>query len=213
MTQRERAKEEKRARIRRAAAHIIRSEGMEKLTMRRLAEQAGVSLRTPYNLIGSKTDVLIALLEEAGFDPITALAATDGSLMVERLLAALRQVEAFFDADESFYQEVFWGVMTTDQPGVRESGIERVVETCQLMMEQAKAQAELLGDTDTQELGRHLAIQLLSVLGMWAAGFFSNGESIRQVKLAWCGVLLQHCSDSSRPTLETAYQSALRKES
>ena len=32
---------------------------------RRLAEQAGVSLRTPYNLIGSKTDVLIALLEEA----------------------------------------------------------------------------------------------------------------------------------------------------
>ena len=58
MAQREKAKEEKRARIREAAARIIRSEGIGKLTMRRLAEEAGVSLRTPYNLIGSKTDVL-----------------------------------------------------------------------------------------------------------------------------------------------------------
>jgi AcrR family transcriptional regulator len=213
MTQRERAKEEKRARIRAAAAHIIRREGMEKLTMRRLAEQAGVSLRTPYNLIGSKTDVLIALLEEAGFDPITALAASDDSLIVERLLTALQQVEAFFDTDESFYQEVFWGVMSSDQPGIRESGIERVVETCQLMMEQAKAQDELLGDTDTQDLGRHLAIELLSVLGMWAAGFFSNRESIRRVKRTWCGVLLQHSSDISHPALEAAYRSALHIES
>jgi AcrR family transcriptional regulator len=210
MAQREQAKEEKRARIRAAAARIIRTQGIEKLTMRRLAEQAGVSLRTPYNLIGSKTDVLIALIEEAGFDPTTALAVTDNSFVIGRLLAGLNQIEQFFDSDESFYREVYGGIMASDHPDIRESGIERVVATCQLLMHQAAARGELRGDTNTEQLGRHLAIQLLAVLGMWGSGFFTNRESIQQVKRAWCGVLLQHCSDTVRPKLEAAYRSALR---
>jgi len=212
MAQREQAKEEKRARIRAAAARIIRTQGIEKLTMRRLAEQAGVSLRTPYNLIGSKTDVLIALIEEAGFDPTTALAVTDNSFVIGRLLAAVNQIEQFFDSDESFYREVYGGIMASDHPDIRESGIGRVVATCQLLMHQAAARGELHGDTNTEQLGRHLAIQLLAVLGMWGSGFFTNRESIQQVKRAWCGVLLQHCSDTVRPKLEAAYRSALRKE-
>jgi AcrR family transcriptional regulator len=212
MAQREQAKEQKRARIRAAAAHIIRTGGIEQLTMRRLAEQAGVSLRTPYNLIGSKTDVLIALIEEAGFDPRKTLTATDNSFVTERLLGALDQIEQFFDSDESFYREVYGGIMASDHPDIRESGVGRVVETCQLLMHQAAALGELKGDTNTEQLGRHLGIQLLAVLGMWGSGFFTNQESIRQVKRAWCGVLLQHCGDTLRPQLEAAYRSALRTE-
>ena len=187
MAQREKAKEEKRARIREAAARIIRSEGIGKLTMRRLAEEAGVSLRTPYNLIGSKTDVLIALIDEAGFDPTTSLAATGDTLVSERLLAALDQVEQFFDSDEGFYREVYGGIIASDHPDVRESRVERVIATCQKLMCQAAARGELTGSTNTERLGRHLAMELLAVLGMWGSGYFSNQESIQQVRRGWCG--------------------------
>ena len=100
------------------------------------------------------------------------------------------------------------------QPGALETriGVGRVVETCQLLMHQAAALGELKGDTNTEQLGRHLGIQLLAVLGMWGSGFFTNQESIRQVKRAWCGVLLQHCGDTLRPQLEAAYRSTLRTE-
>ncbi len=66
MSRREEAKAENRDRILTAAAKIIRQEGFERLTMRHLAESADVSLRTPYNLIGSKTQILLGLLEGAG---------------------------------------------------------------------------------------------------------------------------------------------------
>ena len=97
MSRREEAKEFNRARIRAAAEEIIRAEGMEKLTMRRLAEQADVSLRTPYNLFGSKTDVLISLMEEAEFE-LSPLGAGDEKLtIIEQLLGSLDRIEAFFE--------------------------------------------------------------------------------------------------------------------
>ncbi|EED31736.1 transcriptional regulator, TetR family [gamma proteobacterium NOR5-3] len=207
MSRREQAKEENRARIRASAERIIRTEGIDKLTMRRLAEDAGVSLRTPYNLFGSKTDVLIALLEGAGFDPGDALALRDEQLVMEQLFATLDHIEAFFDSDEKFYREVYGGIMSSAHPDVRSTNVERVVAMCQELMTHAAAKNELQIDTNTRELGRYLGVQLLAVLGMWGAEFLSNQESIRQVRRAWCGILLQHCSNASHRAVDAAYQS------
>ena len=209
MTRREQAKEANRARVRAAAEAIIRTEGMDKLTMRHLAERASVSLRTPYNLFGSKTDVLIALLEDAGFDLPPAPAVSDDSLIVELLLGALDQAEQFFGTDEMFYREVFGGIMSSEHHQARQTGVERVVALCRDMMGQAAAHGELQRDTDTELLGSDLALQLLAVLGMWGSGFFTSREGMRQVRRSWCAVLLNHCGDASRPTLEAAYQAAL----
>lgn len=209
MSRREEAKEFNRARIRAAAEEIIRTEGMEKLTMRRLAEQADVSLRTPYNLFGSKTDVLISLMEEAELE-LSPLGAGDEKLtIIEQLLGSLDRIEAFFESDEEYFRAIYASIMMSDHPEARETAVSRSVGLACVRLQQAADSGELVPDTDTNALGRHLAIQLLAVLGMWGSGFFSNRESITQVRQSWCAALLQHCSEPSRPLITTTYCAAI----
>lgn len=206
MSRREEAKTFNRARICATAEAIIRGEGMDKLTMRRLAEVAGVSLRTPYNLFGSKTDVLLALLDEAGFEFAPHQAGDSEAVAIAQLFGGLDRVEAFFASDEEYYRGIYAAIMTSDHPEVRSTGVGRAVTSAQALVAEAVAHGELSTDTDAEGLGRHLAIALLAVLGMWGSGLFSNRESIAQVRRAWLAVLLQHGSDAAHPGLAAAYQ-------
>ena len=206
MVEREKAKDMNRAKIRAAAEAIIRNEGMEKLTMRRLAEEAGVSLRTPYNLFGSKTEVLIALLDGAQFDPFQNSPARNDQSALAMLMGTLDHVEATFEEDEAFFRVVFREIMVSDPQDAQISAVGNVLAIGQAFAVQAINAGELTDGTDAMDLGRHLGIQLTAVLGMWATGFFSNEESLRQVRRGWAGVLLNHCTDLTRPLLEAIYQ-------
>lgn len=205
MSRREEAKTLNRARICAAAESILRGEGMEKLTMRRLAEVSGVSLRTPYNLFGSKTDVLIALLDEAGFQFTQLDSARADGAAIAHMLDALGRIETFFESDEEYYQSIYAAIMTSDHPEVRSTSVDRAIASARALIAQAISNGELRADTDARSLGRHLAITLLAVLGMWGSGFFTNRESIAQVRRAWLAVMLQHCSETTRPMLAAAY--------
>lgn len=206
MSRREDAKEFNRARIRAAAEGIIRAEGIAQLSMRRLADEAGVSLRTPYNLFGSKTDVLIALLDEAQLRLAPLGAAAGQGSAIDHLFEALARTEAFFASDEEYYRGIYHAIMTSDHPEAREAGVARAIATAKLLTARAVERGELAPHTDSAALGHHLAIQLLAVLGMWGSGFFSNRESIAQVRRGWLAELLQHCSEDMRPSLAAAYR-------
>jgi AcrR family transcriptional regulator len=212
MSRREEAKTFNRARICAAAEAIIRGEGMDKLTMRRLAEVAGVSLRTPYNLFGSKTDVLIALLDEAGFQFSLFGSIGAGGTALAHMLDALGTIEAFFASDENYYRAIYAAIMTSDHPEVRSTNVGRAIALARMLIAQAVTKGELRADTVADALGRHLAITLLAVLGMWGSGFFENRESIAQVRRAWLAVLLQHCSEAERPWLAAAYSDSFTPE-
>lgn len=62
---RERQKEARREQVLDAARKLIRATGGTDFSMRRLAEEAGMSLVTPYNLFGSKSGVLYSLLNDS----------------------------------------------------------------------------------------------------------------------------------------------------
>jgi AcrR family transcriptional regulator len=209
MSRREESKEFNRTRIRAAAEDIIRSEGIEHLSMRRLAEQADVSLRTPYNLFGSKTGILISLMQEAEAELAPVAAGNDQHLVLLRLLTSLDRIEAFFGRDEEYFRSIYSSIMASANPDAREMAVSRSVAMSCARLQQAANCGELLNGADTQHLGRHLAIQLLSVLGMWGSGFFSNRECIAQVRRSWLAILLQHCSETSRPSLAAAYLATL----
>ncbi|MDG2234097.1 MAG: TetR/AcrR family transcriptional regulator [Ilumatobacter sp.] len=65
-TIRERGMTERRDRIVDAAIDLVGQGNISALTMRALSSAAGVSVPTVYNLIGSREDVLIAVMERAG---------------------------------------------------------------------------------------------------------------------------------------------------
>ena len=64
MPTREEAKQIRRKQILAAARDLIGETSETKFSMRALAERAGVSLVTPYNLFGSKQAIMFALLDE-----------------------------------------------------------------------------------------------------------------------------------------------------
>lgn len=212
MVEREKAKDMNRAKIRAAAETIIRKEGIEKLTMRRLADVAGVSLRTPYNLFGSKTEVLIALLDGAQFDPFQNSPARENLSALAALMGALDHAEATFEEDEAYFRVVFREIMVSDPIEAQATAVDGVLAIGQAFAIQALNSGELKDGTDAKELGRHLGIQLTAILGMWATGFFSNKESMRQTRRGWAGVLLNHCTDTSRPLIEEMYQATTSAE-
>lgn len=209
MSKREGAKAFNRARICNAAEAVIRREGIDKLTMRRLAVVAGVSLRTPYNLFGSKTDVLVALLDDAGFQLPQRSTALGNGAAVADLLGVLDKIEAFFGNDEDYYRGIYAAIMTSDHPEVRSVSMGRGIASARMIIADAVSNGELRPGTDAKSLGRHLAITLLAVLGMWGSGFFSNRESMAQVRRAWLAVLCQHCSAASRASFASAYQNII----
>lgn len=182
MAQREAAKEENRAKIKDAAAAIIRDEGMDQLTMRRLAEAAGVSLRTPYNLFGSKTDILFALLEDAITGLAQGLWAENKALVVQRLFSALEELAAYIGGDEAFYQEIYWGIMASDQVEIRRTGYERIIALTQWAVAAAISNKELSGAVEPEDFGELIGIQMLSVFGMWASGYFDSKECAAHVR-------------------------------
>ena len=64
MANREEGKDQRRRAIVKAARALIRENAETGFSMRSLAERAGLSLVTPYNLFGSKQAVLQAVLDE-----------------------------------------------------------------------------------------------------------------------------------------------------
>ena len=63
MSNREQGKDVRRRRIVRAARELMQQTGDAGFSMRALADQAGVSIATPYNLFGSKQTVMFAVLD------------------------------------------------------------------------------------------------------------------------------------------------------
>ena len=103
---REQGKERRRRRILDAAAQLVEREGLDGLTMRRLSDAAGVSYATVYNLVGSKEDVLVALLRSGLEDLGAQLAAVASRDPLDRARALVAGVVDHFVARPELYREI-----------------------------------------------------------------------------------------------------------
>jgi AcrR family transcriptional regulator len=109
---REAGKAERRQRIIRAARELIRETGNAGLSMRTLAERAGVSLATPYNLFGSKRAIVLAVLQDVRefHDRFAHLRSTDP---LERIFQAVDIQLEIYLADPAFYKTMWAAVFDT----------------------------------------------------------------------------------------------------
>ena len=184
-------------RIERAAETLIRKNGVSGLTMRGLAAEASVALKTPYNLYGSKTAVLIALLNQATSALMTALAADESSFSLGKLFSALDCLEEFYGADETYYRSIFWAVMTSDHPEERSAAHANIVELVTLMVNEALSARELKQQANAKDLGEQLGLNLLANMGSWAGGHLSIKDTVKHTKSVWLALLLPYASKKS----------------
>jgi AcrR family transcriptional regulator len=114
---RETAKEARREAIFAAAEALIRRSGNTDFSMRELADEAGLSLATAYNLIGSKSTVLYALLNSRA----DALAASGGTSNAETGMQDLpgnssRRAVRQFTRDPEFFRPLMRFLLSVPDP-------------------------------------------------------------------------------------------------
>lgn len=114
-TKREHAGVERR---RRAILHAARAMlNREPLAMRRLAEAAGVSPATPYNLFGTKRRLFLALYDEQRAGLIDRLAASRQPDAFARMFYAVHLFGAELAAEPAFFRALFATIYASDPEG------------------------------------------------------------------------------------------------
>lgn len=107
---REEAKSQRREQIADAARTLMRS-GDTGFTMRRLAETAGVSIATPYNLFGSKQAVMFAVLE-SDLAHFTALVVSQDVDELELFFRAVTLATEHYARDPEYHRTVLFAAYT-----------------------------------------------------------------------------------------------------
>lgn len=191
MSLHEQNKQRNRDRILAAADEIIRREGLEALSMRYLADYAGVSLRTPYNLFGSKTVILGELLFRTLRQLVPPLSPPDDSA-IGTLLGLIDALKAARPALNEHVRQLYWSIMTAPEQELRDAGMAQVSALVTPLIEQAARQGELATTTVPAALSRQLVITLLAIFGMWGGGQLSIDEAVDQIEQAWYAALSRH---------------------
>jgi AcrR family transcriptional regulator len=107
MATREDAKAQRRQEIVRAARVLMQKTGKTGFSMRALADEAGVSIATPYNLFGSKQTVMFAVLDadlQQYQERLERLRADE----IDVFFKAVSLTSTFYAAEPGFYRAVLF---------------------------------------------------------------------------------------------------------
>jgi AcrR family transcriptional regulator len=153
-----------------AAGRLIANGGLEALTMRKLAEAAGVAVATLYNQFGDRDGVIVAFVS-SGLDQLEI--DLDTSPPAEPIDATRALFEAFDDtfvAEPEVWKPIFAALRSgSGPPGMGEVG-DRVVQYIQDDFEKAATDGCFALDVDVERLARHVFVTRMSRVEMWAQG-------------------------------------------
>lgn len=166
---------ERRARILEAARTIIAVRGFEALTVRELADAAGVTVPTIYNLVGSKEQVLIAAVTEQTERFLHGIerAAGDVIAIVEANLRELLRMPRY-------YRTLLRLLLTSDDARASRQTVSLALGGQLRAAIGELAEADGLEDwVDLDVLGRQLQRFLAGASQEWATGALSDDEFAR----------------------------------
>jgi len=200
-SRRERAKRERRERIVKATHDLLREIGIEELSMRAVAERAGVSLSTVYNLFESKQAVLARVFDQDLADFEQLVAAAPSADVLARIFDALDIAADLYQADPAFYRAIMWR-----RPGGGELGLQATLRAprirfWRMMVAAAVREGWLRRGADPVVVSALLIQISAGVLGDWIAGEIGIDTLRRELKLGFAVTLLAFAAGSAAPRL------------
>jgi AcrR family transcriptional regulator len=192
-----------RSEILQAVGDIIDADGLDGLTMRKLAERAGVAVATLYNQFDDRNGVLVAFVShgldelELELDEQPAAEPIDGTRV---LLGALDET---ISSNDKVWRPVLAALRSS--PSSQRMGAvgDRIVGAIEVDLAKAKAEGLLFADVDTDRVARHLFVQWMRGLERWAQGTIDwelyRYNATLGTELALAAVLVEpHRSDALR---------------
>lgn len=205
---RELGKSQRREDIVNAARSLMREAGDPGFSMRTLAERAGVSIATPYNLFGSKQAILLAVLN----DDLVAYEKALGELnadAIDVLFESQALVSKLVQREPDFYRNMIAAV-SRDGPEFRHmvSGPRYIL--WKRLLGQATAAGLLSPQVDPDAFAIASSQLLLANTLEWAQGTLPLEEMEARNRYSLALTLLAIATDKSRPQIEAHFQEAER---
>ncbi len=186
-----------------AVGEFVAAHGLDGLTMRKLAERAGVAVATLYNQFDDRNGVLVAFVSngldqlELELDEQPAAAPIDAT----RILFAA--VDDTIAADVGIWRPVL-ATLQSNPGSQRMGGVgERIVRAIETDFEKAQASGLFVAECAIDRLAWHVFVQWMRGLERWAQGTIDWGlyRSNHRVglELALAAVLVEpHRTDALR---------------
>lgn len=171
VSQRETSKQQRRERIISNARELIRSGGVDGLSIRNLADRAGVTVPTIYNLVGNKTVILETLAREITQRLVMTHRASTTADPIAKVEEVVQQLVAIYAADEKLCREVLAALDRLNSPmsptGNPNNPAKLVaIEDC----EHALQEGLLLGNFPTLTLAESLLNAFTQAQHAWLLG-------------------------------------------
>ena len=208
---REKQKGKRREQILDAARRLIRATGGTDFPMRRLAAEAEVGLVTPYNLFGSKSGVLYALLNESLERLDRAVDVPASAKPVDAVLELAGIAADIYAADPAFYRPLIQCVLGVRDVEHRPRAIERSQRLWSRTVAAAMRGDLLARSVDTEMLARQLMITFIGVLDLWVHEDLDDDAFRAQSLYGSALLVLAHASPSARARLQERVRAIERR--
>lgn len=153
-----------------AAGEIIAADGLDGLTMRKLAARAGVAVATLYNQFGDRDGVLVAFVSN-GLDQLEVEVDEQPA---RAPIETTRALFAAFDQTLMGAVDVWRPIFATldSGPGSSDMGPvgDRVVQIIEHDLAKAATDGLIVAGCDTERLARHIFVTRMNRIEKWANG-------------------------------------------
>lgn len=192
-----------------AARTLMRRAGTEGFSMRVLAEEAGVSIATPYNLFGSKQAILLEVLA-ADLKEYEAALARMRADEIEVLFRTIEMMAELFAQEPELYRSVIASVSRDGGPELRfmVSGPRYLL--WKRLLREATDAGLLRADVDPDAFAVTVTQHMLANVLDWAQGNLSLAEMAGRIRYGLALSLLAIATEASRQQIESHLRSAER---
>ncbi len=207
LSSRESNKSKRRQEILTAARALMREPGGVAFSMRALAEAAGVSVATPYNLFGSKQAVLVAVLDQdlAAYQADLDALQADGC---ETLFQAIDVTAKLFAEDPALYQNLLGAALIEGGRELRWLFSGPRYALWKRLLAEAVSAGELDPSGDPDAFALTLSQLLFASIQEWALGLLSLEEMVARMRYGLALTLSAKATEASRRNLMNRLRSA-----
>lgn len=202
---RERNIAQRRRRILDAARAIIAEGGVASLSMRRLAEQSGLAVKTLYNLWGGRTTIIEALTVE-GLDSMDAALASEETPddPIERCTAIITFGVKLIVSDHALYRPMVLAAYQGDWPRPEHHAVVsgRAGAAMTAAIDAGIATGQLRRALDTQMLGLQIYHSYEAAMTGWAVGAIDDETFLAAALYGLNVSLLAIAADKTRGDIE-----------
>jgi AcrR family transcriptional regulator len=179
----EKSKDKRRNAILAACERLIRETGSTDFSMKDLAGAAGISTYTTYNLIGSKSTVLYALLNQ-GIDQIYAadILQSCPADPIDQVFRAGDAVSAVFTDDPDYYRPLMRYLLGALDPVNRPTYMKRAFLYWRRYTRNLEESGCLRNDFSSCGLARGLQVLFTGAIDYWVHDEISGDELRAQVR-------------------------------